>query len=54
VLGVDDDEVCLAIPRRPAVAHRAEPLGVRVEAECVGRQGGTDSFGDEALGGFPV
>ena len=54
VLRVDDDEVRLAVPRRPAVAHRAEPLGVRVEVEGVGRQGGPDALGDEALSGLPV
>jgi hypothetical protein len=38
---VDDDEVRLAIPQGTAVAHRAEPTGVRVQVEGVGRQGGT-------------
>ena len=38
---VDDDEIGFAVPGGPAVAHRAEPLRVRVEAEGVRRQGGT-------------
>jgi hypothetical protein len=54
VLGVDDDEVRLAIPRGTAVAHRAEPLCVRVQVEGVGRKGGPDALGDEAFGGLPV
>jgi hypothetical protein len=54
VLRVDDDEVRLAVPRRPAVAHRAEPLCVRVQVEGVGRKGGPDSLGYEALSGLPV
>jgi len=54
VVGVDDDEVRFAVPRGPAVAHRAEPLGVRVEVECLGRQGDTDSLAHEALSGLPV
>ena len=51
---VHDDEVRLAVPWWPSLAHRAEPPGVRVEVEGVGRQGGTDSLGDEAFGGFPA
>ena len=54
VLGVDDDEVRLAVARRPAVAHRAEPLGIRVQVEGVDREGGTDPLGHEALSGLPV
>jgi hypothetical protein len=54
MVGMDDDEVRLAVPGRPAVAHRAEPLRIRVEVKGISRQGSADPFGDEALGGLPV
>jgi hypothetical protein len=54
VLGVDDDEVGFAVPRGAVVAHRAQPLGVRVETEGVGRQRGADPLSHEAFGGLPA
>src|SRR5664279_4750839 len=51
---VDDHEVRFAVPRWPAVAHRTQPFGVRVEVELLGGEGGPESLDDDSLSGLPV